>query len=112
MVKVFLNDYAKDLDPELNKQVVSAAMRLVKDKAINNKPCELFFRMACYYTPRSMKQFNSKVDRSSFYSHWHFERPVNSPEKYSEGIELPQPPLERTSRPFYLRTSLGRNARA
>jgi len=123
MMKVFLNDYAKDLalgrdrihhslnakrwpdllDPELNKQVVPAAMQLLvnqlhlmKDEVINNKPCtgnfETVFRMPCYHTLRAMKQLNSKVDRSSFHSHWHFERPGNSPES-GEGIELPQPSL-------------------
>jgi hypothetical protein len=51
------------------------------------------FRMPCYHTLRVMKQLNSKVDRSSFHSHWHFERLVNSAES-GEGIELPQPSLE------------------
>jgi hypothetical protein len=50
------------------------------------------FRIPCYHTLRAMKQLNSKVDRSSFHSHWHFERPGNSPES-GEGIELPQPSL-------------------
>ena len=31
-MKVFLNDYSKDLDPELNKQVVSATMRLLMNQ--------------------------------------------------------------------------------
>jgi hypothetical protein len=62
-----------------------------------SKPCtgnlETVFRMPCYHTLRAMKQLNSKVDKSSFHSHRHFERPGNGPES-GEGIELPQPSLE------------------
>ena len=119
MLTNFLNEYRKSiaqardrvyhdlkasrwdlLDPELNKQVVPEAMRLLvkqlylaRDEVVNNKPCtgnfEAIHGIPCYHTLRLMKSLNSIVRMEDFHCHWYFERPQVDD---NEPLQLPDPP--------------------
>ena len=56
---------------------------------------------------RLLKQFNRKVTRHDFHKHWHFVRPVNTPQD-GEAAELPPspppPPRPNIFAPHVVRT--------
>ena len=122
MLTNFLNEYRKSLaqardrvyhdlkasrwdllDPELNKQVVPEAMKLlvkqlylIRDEVVNNKPCTGNFKtihgIPCYHTLRDMKRLSATVRIEDFHPHWHFERPVALDDDDREALQLPAPP--------------------
>jgi hypothetical protein len=90
------------VDPDLNKQIVPAGMKLLvkqlylaRDDVVNNRQCsgdfETIYGIPCYHSLHEMQQLKVNIARHHFHRHWHFERPVNTAED-GERIELPAPP--------------------
>lgn len=94
------------VEPDLNNFITPAGMELLvkqlylaRDVTVDGHCSGSFttiHNIPCYHHIRLLKQFNRKVTRHDFHKHWHFVRPVNTPQD-GEATELPpsSPPPSR-----------------
>ncbi len=90
------------LDPQLNKQIVPDAMKLlvrqlyfIDDRLQRNTACSTYFEkiygILCYHSLPQFKDRNVKVTKQDFDKHWHFDRPIQDPTD-GEAMDLPPEP--------------------